>query len=94
VCQYQSKGACTLGELGLADPRDSSPTLDDWDGLKGFTSPVDVPRASGLRLQFDPDLEHLIASARIGGFISTIRNEELLSRLAQILEKALPTPSP
>jgi hypothetical protein len=29
----------------------------------------------------------------MGGFISTIRNEELLGRLAQILEKALPTPS-
>jgi len=45
TCQYQARGACTLEELGLADPRDRQPAVDDWNGLV-----ASVPTAS-----FDPD---------------------------------------
>lgn len=34
TCQYQ-KGDCTLEELGLTNPFDRPPIVDDWDGLAG-----------------------------------------------------------
>lgn len=37
ACNY-GKAECTLAELGLQDPRDVAPVLDDWDGLMGITS--------------------------------------------------------
>lgn len=47
-CQF-GRGAWSLEEVGLSDPRDRSPVRDEWDGLMGLldrTAPAGVARMS------------------------------------------------
>lgn len=93
TCQHQIKGSCTLDELGMADPRDRAPVLDDWDGCVGLLSPAVVDALPADVDQkpetFDPEIEYLVAAARVGHYLPTIDDPFLLDHVATILEDHL-----
>jgi hypothetical protein len=87
TCQYQAKGACTLDELGLADPRGRQPVVDDWDGLVTSVSAASFEVDRDQKgPDFDPEIEYLIAAARDGHYLPSIKDPLLLDKVATIFE--------
>jgi 5-methylcytosine-specific restriction endonuclease McrA len=100
ACQHQAKGTCTLEELGMSDPRDRPPVLDEWDGCVGLPSPAvldALPTVGGVGgidpdekpENFDPEIEYLVAAARVGRSLPAIEDPALLDKVATIFEDHL-----
>jgi hypothetical protein len=96
ACQHQAKGTRTLEELGMPDPRDRPPVVDGWDGCVGLPSPAAVdalpPRdfdPDQKPENFDPEIEYLVAAARVGRYVPAIEDPALLDKVAAIFEDHL-----
>lgn len=91
TCQY-NKGACTVDELCLADPRDTPPAGDSWRGLTASVASIAAmdPLPTGSGPPIDVELEYLIAYGRTAGQLPAIKQPDLVTKLVCIYESALP----
>ncbi len=91
TCQY-NKGSCTIDELCLADPRERPPTPDGWTGLTEATSHLSAlePVAAGTNTLVGFELEYLIAYGRTWDELPRLKDPDLVARLVDIYETALP----
>jgi hypothetical protein len=70
----------------------TDPVIDDWDGLVGLARTIDHDHDHGYGYEiprFDPELEYLIAAARVGRYLPAVKDPVLLDKLATIFEDAL-----
>lgn len=92
TCQY-NKGACTIDELCLADPRDTPPAGDGWRGLTesvaSITAMDPLPPGSGSAPPVDVELEYLIAYGQTTGQLPAIKQLDLVAKLVRIYGSTL-----
>lgn len=91
TCQY-NKGSCSIDELCLIDPRGRQPAPDGWTGLAEATSHLSAldPVPAGNETAVDFELEYLIAYGRTCGELPRLKDPDLVARLVNIYETALP----